>query len=99
MCALSSSRLFSWAFSSKCGEADPEGKGQRRKIGNRARNLAIITAEIAAQVVAIIEVPTIAVGLTERLAARMAIAVTGMSCTELVLIARKVHIALVAVPG
>jgi hypothetical protein len=46
-----------------------------------------------------IEVPTIAEGLDDLFAARMAIAVTGMSWTELVLIARNVHIALVAVPG
>src|SRR2546428_7208886 len=56
-------------------------------------------AEIAAHAVAMIEVPTIAVGLVERFAARIAMAVTGMSCNELVLIARKVHMALVAVPG
>ena len=45
------------------------------------------------------EVPTMAVGFFAPLAARMATAVAGMSCTLLVLIARKVHMAFVAVPG
>ena len=40
-----------------------------------------------------------AVGFVDLFAARMAMAVTGMSWMPLVLIARKVHIALVAVPG
>src|SRR6185436_8925956 len=44
-------------------------------------------------------VPIIAVGLFDPLAAITATAVAGISCTELVLMARKVHIALVAVPG
>src|SRR5205823_7987029 len=52
-----------------------------------------------AHAVAMIEVPTIAEGFVDLLAARIAMAVTGMSWTELVLMARNVHIALVAVPG
>ena len=40
------------------------------------------------QVVAMIDVPTMAVGLTALLAARMAMAVAGMSWIELVLMAR-----------
>src|SRR5207253_8350509 len=73
--------------------------GGSRKTGNRSRILAIVTPETAAQAVAMIEVPTMAEGLLDLLAARMAMAVTGISCTELVLMARNVHIALVAVPG
>src|SRR5262249_46075097 len=82
----------------------PLGRGRfslraTRKIGSFSRNFAIATPEIAAQVVAMMEVPTMAEGLLDLLAARIAIAVTGMSWTELVLSARKVHMALVAVPG
>jgi len=44
-------------------------------------------------------VPTIAVGSRACCAASTAMAVTGTSCTEPVFNARKVHIALVAVPG
>ena len=51
------------------------------------------------QVVATSAVPMMAVGWTDPAAARTATALAGMSCTELVLSARKVHIALVAVPG
>ena len=51
------------------------------------------------QVVATRAVPMIEVGWAAPAAARIPTAVAGMSCTELVLIARKVHIALVAVPG
>ena len=51
------------------------------------------------QRVATSAVPMMAVGWTEPAAARMATALAGMSWTELVLSARKVHIALVAVPG
>ena len=61
--------------------------------------MARVTPVTAAQAVAKMDVPTMAVGLVDPLAAKMAIPVTGMSCTELVLIARKVHIALVATPG
>ncbi len=56
-------------------------------------------ATMAAQLVATKAVPMMAVGLVEPAAARMPTAVAGMSWTELVLMARKVHIALVAVPG
>ena len=51
------------------------------------------------QIVAMRAVPIMAVGCTDPAAARMATALAGMSCTELVFSARKVHIALVAVPG
>jgi len=73
--------------------------GGRRYIGRRCRSFAAVTAAMAAQVVAMMDVPTMAVGLMALLAARTAIAVAGMSWIELVLIARYVHIALVAVPG
>ena len=56
-------------------------------------------ATVAAQSVANNAVPTIAVGRLDPAAARIAIAVVGTSCTELVLIAKNVHIALVATPG
>src|SRR6266550_2298141 len=56
-------------------------------------------ATLAAQSVARSAVPTIAVGRVDPEAARIAIAVVGINCTELVLIARNVHIALVAIPG
>src|SRR5204863_9688918 len=56
-------------------------------------------ATLAAQSVARSAVPTIAVGLVDPDAAKIAIAVAGISCTELVLIARKVHIAFEATPG
>src|SRR5439155_8312079 len=51
------------------------------------------------QVVATNAVPTIADGFREPAAASTAMAVMGINWTEPVLIARKVHIALVAVPG
>ena len=56
-------------------------------------------ATLAAQSVASSAVPTIAVGRVDPDAARIAIAVAGINCTELVLIARNVHIALLATPG
>src|SRR5207253_4027344 len=64
-----------------------------RKNDNRSKNFAESTATVAAQSVAKNAVPTIAVGRADPAAARIAIAVAGMSCTELVFIARKVHIA------
>ena len=70
-----------------------------RKNDNRSKNFAESTATVAAQSVAKNAVPTIAVGRADPAAARIAIAVAGMSCTELVLIARKVHIAFEATPG
>src|SRR5436309_14210827 len=56
-------------------------------------------ATLAAQNVASSAVPTMAVGRVDPDAARIAIAVAGINCTELVLIARKVHIAFVATLG
>src|ERR1041385_5122301 len=56
-------------------------------------------ADMAAHQVARKAVPMMADGLADLAAARMATAVIGMSCTELVLMARNVHMALVAVPG
>ena len=56
-------------------------------------------ATLAAHNVASSAVPTIAVGLVDPDATRIAIAVAGINCTELVLIARNVHIAFVATPG
>src|ERR1700748_1644399 len=70
-----------------------------RKPGSVLRNFAISTPDTAAHAVQIMDVPTMAVGLEDLLATRMAMAVTGMSWMPLVLIARKVHMALVAVPG
>ncbi len=43
--------------------------------------------------------PTITVGRADPAAARIAIAVAGINCTELVLIAKNVHIAFEATPG
>src|SRR5881275_379361 len=56
-------------------------------------------ATLAAHNVARSAVPTMAVGRVDPADARIAIAVAGINCTELVLIARKVHIALEAIPG
>src|SRR2546429_6214879 len=56
-------------------------------------------ATLAAQSVASSAVPTIAVGRVDPEAARIAIAVAGINCTELVLIARDAHIPFVATPG
>src|SRR5260370_37991091 len=56
-------------------------------------------ATLVAQSVARSAGPRIAVGRVDPDAARIAIAVAGISCTELVLIARNVHIAFVATPG
>src|SRR5262249_44135444 len=69
------------------------------KNDNRSKNFAEITATLAAHNVAKNAVPTITVGRTHPAAARIAIAVAGINCTELVLIARNVHIALEATPG
>src|SRR6202011_2369963 len=63
------------------------------------KNFAESTATVAAQSVAKNAVPTITVGRADPAAARIAIAVAGISCTELVLIARNVHIAFEATPG
>src|SRR5271154_5525452 len=49
--------------------------------------------------VAASEVPMMAVGLLERFCASRTMTVTGMRVMELVLMARNMHIALVAVPG
>src|SRR5256714_5136448 len=67
-----------------------------RKIGNFSRSLTETIATVAAQSVASNAVPTIAVGRVDPDAARIAMAVAGINCTELVLIARNVHIAFVA---
>src|SRR5437773_12524161 len=56
-------------------------------------------ATLAAHSVARSAVPTIAVGRVDPDAARIAIAVAGINCTELVLIARNVHMAFVDTPG
>jgi hypothetical protein len=70
-----------------------------RKIDNRSKNFAETTATVAAQSVAKNAVPTMTVGLADPAAAKIAIAVAGINCTELVLIAKKVHIAFEATPG
>src|SRR5665213_461480 len=70
-----------------------------RKTGSFSRILTAVNPVIWAMTVATIEVPIMAVGLFPPAAARMAIAVTGISWMEAVLTVKKVHIALVAVPG
>src|SRR5204863_4461827 len=70
-----------------------------RKIDNLSKNFAETTATVAAQSVAKNAVPTITVGRADPAAARIAIAVAGINCTELVLIARNEHIASEATPG
>src|SRR5713101_6687171 len=70
-----------------------------RKIDNRSKNFAETTATVAAQSVAKNAVPTMTVGLADPEAAKIAIAVVGTNCTELVLIAKNVHIAFEATPG
>src|SRR5207247_3782119 len=67
-----------------------------RKTGSRSKNFAERTATVAAQRVAKNTVPTITVGRADPAAARIAIAVAGINCTDLVLIARKVNIAIQA---
>src|SRR5947207_12999221 len=67
-----------------------------RKIGNFSRSLTETIATVAAQSVASNAVPTIAVGRADPDAARIAMAVAGINCTELVVIARNVHIQFVA---
>ena len=69
------------------------------KNDKRSKNFAERTATVAAHNVAKNAVPTITVGLVDPAAARIAIAVAGINCTELVLIARNVHIAFEATPG
>ena len=56
-------------------------------------------ATVAAHNVASSAVPTIAVGRVDPAAARSAMAVAGINCTDAVLIARNVHIAFDATPG
>ena len=69
------------------------------KNASRSKSFAESTATVAAHNVAKNAVPTMTVGLTDPAAARIAIAVAGINCTELVLIARNVHIAFDATPG
>ena len=69
------------------------------KNGSRCNALTAVIPARHAQDVANNEVPTMAVGFCALLAARMATAVAGISWTLLVLIARNVHMAFVAVPG
>src|SRR4029077_10480094 len=86
-------------FHDRCGTASAMEFGLGRKMGNLSKNFTETIATVAAHKVASSAVPTMAVGLVEPDAARMAMAVIGINCTELVLIARKVHIAFVATPG
>ena len=67
--------------------------------GSFSRNLAAVTPATHAQVVQNSAGATMIVGFLEPLATRMPITVAGISCTLLVLMARKVHMALVATPG
>ena len=65
--------------------------------GSLAKALTAIIATIVEAVVAIIAAPMISAGFAESAAALYAIIVAGISVTEDVLIARKVHMASVAV--
>src|SRR5207237_8297899 len=71
----------------------------RANHGNFSNVFTAIIAVVAAHNVASNAVPTIAVGRVEPAATKIAIAVVGMSWTDAVLIARNVHMELVAVPG
>src|SRR4029077_8791008 len=71
----------------------------RANHGSFSRIFTAIMAVVAAHNVASNAVPTIAVGLVDPAATKIAIAVVGISCTDAVLIARNVHMALVAAPG
>ena len=73
--------------------------GGRRKRGSRSRVFTERIPAIVEQHVAKNAVPIIAVGFFDPAAARIATVVAGMSWIELVLMARKVHIAFEAVPG
>ena len=69
----------SGVLASVCGAGLPVKLGARRKAGKRLKNLAISTPDTAAQAVQIMDVPTMAVGLVDLLATRMAMAVTGIT--------------------
>src|SRR5207247_7471815 len=71
----------------------------RANNGKFSRNFTAMIAVVAAHKVASSAVPTIAVGLVDPAATKIAIAVVGISCTDAVLIARNVHMALVAAHG
>src|SRR6266550_4736206 len=75
------------------------GLSGKRNIGHFSNSLTAIKPAADEQVVASKAVPTMADGLFDPAAANTAMAVIGINCTEPVLIARKVHIAFVAVPG
>ncbi len=77
----------------------PGEAGGTAKNGSFSSTFAAVTPATHAQEVATKAVPTIAVGSFAPCAAKIANAVVGINWMELVLIARKVHIALVAVPG
>src|SRR5256885_16205686 len=72
----------------------PATTGGNRKNGSFSKSFADVIAAVAAHKVASSAVPTLAVGRVEPAEASNAIAVAGINCTEAVLIARKVHIAL-----
>ena len=84
---------------SRSRPAAEDGWHPGAKKGSFSRIFAAVTPARRAHEVAKREVPTMAVGFFRTLAATMAIAVVGSSWTELVLIAKNVHMALVAVPG
>src|SRR5882672_7261564 len=67
--AASVTGLLSPTLSSKGGEGDAAGTRGKLNIGRCDRTFDIATAEIAAQAVAMIDVPTMAVGLLDRFAA------------------------------
>src|SRR2546423_14724859 len=83
----------------RSGSSNPATTGGNRKKGSFSKSFADVIATVAAHKVASSAVPTIAVGRVEPAEASNAIAVAGINCTDAVLIARKVHIALDATVG
>ena len=73
--------------------------GRTRNIGQFSSHFATVRPVAVAQRLASRAVPTMAVGFCACWVARIAMAVVGMSWMLAVLMARKVHMALVAVPG
>ena len=73
--------------------------GGSANIGSFSKNFTEMMATAVEQQDAKNAVPMICVGFFAPAAARIATVVAGINCTEAVLIARKVHIALLAVPG
>src|SRR6185312_3740001 len=78
----------------------PEDAGSGRRNARHFSNVfTAINPAAHEHAVASSAVPMMAEGFLDPLVASTVMAVTGISCTEPVLMTRKVHIALVAVPG